>query len=246
MQHRCVVDRTQRDIANVLQRPPGIVVRRWIVRPVVLFAEVALRERPIRLIERHDVVTRRDVRTAGLERLIRASHLDSVKAEQVHEIRRLDRPRLARGNDERVRSVLGVPPLHSPHTLAIELVQIAMPIARHVVQRDEQSRLLVIDVVANAPPHAVERRVGPEPFDRGLTIGKLHGVTVGSARGVRLVESADRVVPVCHPEHVVGSPAVVEIMGPHAGEPATRQRRDLLERELVPLADDDGVELPVV
>ena len=121
-----------------------------------------------------------------------------------------------------------------------------MAIARHVVQRDEQRGLLVVDVVANAPPHPVERRIGAEPFDGSLAVGQLDGMAVGTARRIRLVEPADRVVAVRDPEHVVGRPAVVEIVRPDAGQAATGQCRDLLERELIPFADDDRVELAIV
>src|SRR5206468_8279525 len=125
---------------------------------------------------------------------------DAMKAEQVDEIGRLDRPRLARGDLERVRAVFRMPALDGAHALAVKLVEIAMTVARHVIQRDEQRRLLVVDVVANTPPHAVERRVGAEPFDRRLPVGELRGVAVGAARGVRLIAPADRIVAVRYPE----------------------------------------------
>jgi hypothetical protein len=71
-------------------------------------------------------------------------------------------------------------------------------------------------------------------------------VAVGAARRVGLVEPADRVVQVRDGQHVVGGPAVVEPVGPHAGEPAPRQLVDLLEGELVPLVHHDGIEFVVV
>ena len=165
MQHRRIADRMQRDVAQVLQRPTGVVVRWRVVRPVVLFAEIALRERSVGLVEQDDVIARCDVDASGLERLIGAPHLHAVEAQQIDEARRLDRPCLVRGDMERVGPVLRPPALDGAYTLAIELIEVAMAVPRHVVQRDEQRRLLVIDVIANAPPHPIERRVGPEPFD---------------------------------------------------------------------------------
>ena len=246
MQHGSVADRSQRHVANVLERPPCVVVRARIVGTVVLFAEVALRELSVRLIETHHIVAGRDGRTARLERAIGALHLDALQPEQVHEIGGLNGSRLIRGDDERIRPILPPAVFDSAHALAIELIEIAMPVAGHVIQRDEQRRLLIVDVVADAPAYAVDRRVRPEPFDRRLTVGQLHGMAFGATGGVRLVEAADRVVAVRHPEHVVRRPAVVEIVRPDAGQPATRERRDFLEGELVPLADDDGVELAIV
>ena len=246
VEYRGIGDRTQCDIAHVLQRPAGVVIRRRVVRAVVLLTEVALRERAVGLVERNDVVTRRDVDPTSRERLVRAPYLDAMEPEQVDEIRRLDRPRLVRRNLKRVRPLLRAAMLDRAHSFAIELVQIPMPSARHVVQRDEQGGLLVIDVVADTPPHAVQRGIRPEPFDRRLTVRKLYRMAVGSARRVRLVEAPDRVVAVRDPEHVVRRPPVIEIMRPDAGQTPTRERRDFLEGELVPLADHDGIQLAVV
>ena len=49
-----------------------------------------------------------------------------------------------------------------------------------------------------------------------------------------------------YPEHVIRSPAVVEIVRPDARQAATRERGDFLECELVPLADHNGVELAII
>ena len=92
-------------------------------------------------------------------------HLEAVEAEQVDEIRGLDRTRLVRRNVKRVRTFFRAAALHGAHALAIKLIEIAVTVARHVVQRDQQRRLLVVDVVADAPAHAVDRRIGAEPLD---------------------------------------------------------------------------------
>src|SRR5437899_8462666 len=225
MQHGSVADRSQRHVANVLERPPRVVVRARIVGTVVLFAEVALRERSVRLIETHHIVAGRDVRTARLERAIGALHLDALQPEQVHEIGGLNGSGLIRGEDERILAILPPAVFYSAHALAIELIEIALTVAGHVIQRDEQRRLLIVDVVADAPAYAVDRRVWPEPFDRRLTVGQLHGMAFGATGGVRLVEAAERGVTVRPPEGGVRRPAGVERGRPGVGEPARRARR---------------------
>src|SRR6267378_2404102 len=154
----------QRDVAHVLQRPTGVVVRLRIVWPVVLFAEIALGERPVWLVEEHHVVPRRDVDTAGLERLIGAPNLHALEPEQVDEIGRLDRPRLTSRDVERVRPVFRAPALDGAHALAVELIEIAVPVALNYMARNGHRYL---DQFYRKGVRAIERgraKDGPNAF----------------------------------------------------------------------------------
>src|SRR5687768_17812630 len=91
----------------------------------------------------------------------------------------------------------------------------------HVSQRDERTRLLIVDVAANAPLDAVYRRIRavPAPFRAGRR--QPDRVTVGAAGCVCLVKSADRVVKIGDREKsIVGCPPVVKPVSPHAWKAA--------------------------
>ena len=112
-----------------------------------------------------------------------------------------------------------------------------------MVHPDEDAALLEVDVVAEGPEGRAERRVGPEPGPVGRGRDDA-GRAV--ARALGLVEAADGVVAVGRVEGVVRGPAVVEALGPDAGDAQLGQLVDLAVGQEVPLVDGDGVEPGVV
>ncbi len=60
------------------------------------------------------------------------------------------------------------------------------------------------------------------------------------------VKAADGVVAVRDEEHVVGNPAIVEAVGPHAGHAALGHFHHIVFGEHPPFIDGDGIERVVV
>src|SRR5688500_14286873 len=117
----------------------------------------------------------------------------------------------------------------------------------YVSQRDERSGLLVVDVAANAPFDAVDRRIRAIPSPLRAGRWQSDGVTVRAARRIGLVESADRVMKIGDCEKsVVWRPPVVKAVSPHTWKSAASELVDLGVREHVPLVHDDGIVLLIV
>ena len=97
---------------------------------------------------------------------------------------------------------------------------------------------------------------GPHLIDGSGGFGRNHSLLVVVAPGVTvvgigavaldLVEAADRVVAVRDEEHVVRHPAVVEPVGPDAGDAALGHLHHVVLRERPPLGDDDRIDVVVV
>ena len=127
-----------------------------------------------------------------------------------------------------------------------EIAHELLAVVGHVLEREQQGALLHVDIVAQRPLDLGQRRVGAVPGARGRGVGELALAGVGPAVAERLVEAADRVVAVGDVEHVVRGPAVVEPVRPDPRHAAPGHPLDLVVRELLPLADDDGVEPGVI
>ncbi len=127
-----------------------------------------------------------------------------------------------------------------------EIAHELLAVVRDVPEREQQGALLHVDIITQRPFDSRQRRVGAVPGARGRGVGELALAGVGPPVAERLVEAADRVVAVGDVEHVVRGPAVVEPVRPDTRHAATGHPLDLVVRELLPLADDDGVEPGVV
>ncbi len=117
---------------------------------------------------------------------------------------------------------------------------------RRVLERRQHAALHVVGVVAQRPQGFFERRVGAVPLAGGLPPGQLalFGVRDGVAEG--LVEAPDAAPQVGDPDQVVGRPAVVEAVRPHARHAAPGQLVDFGVGQVVPLVDGDGIDVFVV
>ena len=94
-----------------------------------------------------------------LEVFLRDVHLASVRTEQIHQIRRFRRSPLLARNHERVRR-RRLPLSHHPLGLRQVVVEEGALVVGDVLERDHHARLLIVDVAAHAPLHAVHRRIG--------------------------------------------------------------------------------------
>src|SRR5690606_20270157 len=112
--------------------------------------------------------------------------LGAVRVQKVHEVGRLRRSRLRCGNHESVRR-LTLAYRYGILGLRYEVAEKGLWVVRNVTECHENAGLLVVDVAADAPPHAVHRGVRTEPLARCVVLSQLHGMAIGASRGVRLV-----------------------------------------------------------
>ena len=112
-------------------------------------------------------------------------------------------------------------------------------------KREQQSALLIINVVAQRPLHSGQRRIRTEP---GAIALAAHDAVRRHRKAVaeRLVETANGVVSLAGPHHVVRRPAVVEAIRPHARQSALRQLLHLVPRHPLPFVDDERIDGGIV
>ena len=249
-QHGGVGDLERRHVPQQVHRPAGVVVWLRVGWLEALQRQHGARELRVRLIQTHDPVAAGDdhgvMSTGQRERGGRLVDLGALRAEQVHHLRGLGGAALTAWHDERIRR--GAQSARDgTFGFGDGILEILLTIVRHVPQRDQDSRLLIIHVAANAPTNAVDGWIGPVPLHRRRGGRQLHVVlAVGAARRVRLVEAADRIVQVRDRQAVVGRPAIVELVREHARQSAARELRDLAVGQREPLVDLDCVVLGVV
>ena len=222
------------EVAHVLERPAGVVVRRRILRRVVLDREVHVGQRAERLIAADDVVAGLDVDAAGLERRGGLRHLEPLAAQLVDRLRRVGLAALRRRNHPRVGRT-GLALVHRALVLQPVVLEVELLVLRDVAEREQQRRLLDVGVVARAPLDRRQRRIRPEPLLARRRRAGRDGVGIGTV-ALHFVEAADRVVAVRDEEHVVRHPAVVEPVGPDAGHAALGHLHHVVLRQHPPLA----------
>jgi hypothetical protein len=243
-QHTLVLDRLDHQVAHVLERPAGVVVRPRIGRRVVLDREIHVRNRAIRLIAANDVIARFHVDVAGLERSCGKVEFQPLPPQLVDCFRRIRFSFLPGRN---YPAVDGTELAFVRGTLVLQpvILEIGLLVFRDVVERDQDRRLLDVGVVARPPLDRRQRRIRAEPLTA------RHRLCCGDRAVVRaiahdLVEPADGVVRVRDEEHVVRHPAVVEPVGPHAGHAALGHLHHFGLREHPPFVDRDRIDLFVV
>src|SRR5439155_4887775 len=64
-QHGRVGDRVYRDVSKLVERPPSIVVRRWIIGPESLHRENGANQRRIWLVHANDPITGGNIQSAS-------------------------------------------------------------------------------------------------------------------------------------------------------------------------------------
>ena len=174
-------------------------------------------------------------------------------AQQVDEPRQAPPVVLLLGDHDGVR-LLGRALPDRVHAPAPEVVQHLRAVAGGVLECREDAGLHVVGVVAQRPLELLRRRHHPVPVrlgDRAAGPAVALGVDraldgLGGRVAERLVAAADPVVVDRHRVLVDLREALAEAVGPHAGQAHRGERRDLLERDRVPLAEDARVEVRVV
>ena len=116
-------------------------------------------------------------------------------AEEIDEVGSLGNVTLASRDDERIRCG-GFSSLDHPLSFCNVVLEKRLLVIRHILECDQRAGLLIVDVATDAPFHSVDGRIRAIPCARCCICLETHGVTVGAARRVRLVEAADRVVKV--------------------------------------------------
>jgi hypothetical protein len=185
-----------------------------------------------------------DVDAADAERRRRRVEFQSLPAQVVHRFGGVGLRVLPGRNHPSVDGA--IPALvHGAPALAPVVVQVGRPVPRHVVEREQDGRFLDVRVRARAPVDGRQRRIRTEPLAARRRRGRGDLVRVGAV-ALHLVEPPDRVVRVRDEEQVVGHPAVVEPVGPHARHAALRHLHHVVLGEHPPFVDGDRVERFVV
>src|SRR5262249_21934215 len=98
-----------------------------------------------------------------------------------------------------------------------EHLEKVLAVVRHLGKGEEDTALCVIDVVPQRPFHLWQRGIGPEP---GAVAGVANHTILRFRHqvSVRFVETANGIVTVRNPEHIVGRPAVIESLSPDTGQ----------------------------
>ena len=170
VEHGLVADRLDHHVA-MQGTSTGVVVRARVGRRIVLH-RVHVGQRAIRLIAANHVVARLDAHRAGLERVRRAMHLETLAAQLVDGICRILLATLAGRNDPAVgRSSLAA--LDCALVLDPIVFEIRVLVPGDVVERDEQSRLLDVGVVPRPPFDRRQWRIRAEPLAAGRAAAKL-------------------------------------------------------------------------
>ena len=243
--HALVRHGHQLDVPHQLHRPAGVVVRPRVAGRVVLQAEVHVRHGPVWLVSPNDVIAGGHVHAAGLEGGCRAGDLQALAPQRVHHVGHLGLAPLGGRNHPRVRRLV-LAPVHGALVLDPVVLEERVAVPRHVVQRDEQRRLLDVRVVARAPLDRRQRRVRPVPLAARGRRAEAEVLDDVGAVALDFVEAADGVLGVGDEEHVVRHPAVVEAVGPDAGHVALGHLVDFGVGQRPPLVDRDRVEGLVV
>ena len=245
IQHRLVSHRLHNNVAHQRHRPARIVIRQRVRHGIVLQAEVQVHQRAVRLIGADNVIARRHLHPAKGPLLRRRLHLDALVAQIVHHLRCVHAVELRCGDDPTKRgAVLAL--LHAALVLQPVVFQIQALLRRHLVQRQQDRRLLNVGVRARAPLDRRQRRVGPVPLAAGRGRRQLQVVVLVRPVALHLIEPPKRVVRLRNPEQVVRHPAVVVAIGKDARHAALGHLHDLGLGQHPPLVDGDGIERRVV
>ena len=140
----------------------------------------------------------------------------------------------------------------SVFTLGPEVFQDLVGMVSGEFERNQNTALHKVVVVTQAPLDFRGWGYGAVPLPRCPPGARVSTgadfplVCVGTGITERLVETADGVVGVGHPEKVAGVPAGIETPGPDAGHSVTGQLRYFVEREPLPFGNRDRIDGGVI
>ncbi len=169
-------------------------------------------------------------------------HLDSLPLEQLQKTSGQSGSRIIAGEDVGCRSfIMGL--RDGPLTLEIKVFHEFLFVVGEIIHPDEYAALLEVDVVADRPQSARQRRVWPVP---GSIIPVPYNASAPVTSPLCFVKTSDSIVTVCRVKSVIGRPSVIELVCPDTRHTLFGQFVDFLVGKLVPFVDNDGVEPGIV
>ena len=178
-------------------------------------------------------------------------NLQAVLLQQPQQVREIAPVALIARHDEGVGG-LGPALVQGVVALLPEVDEQRVAVAGGQLQRGQHAGLHVVRIVAEAPGELLLRRPRPVPLPRVeplLGVGgvlQVAGERAGVAVAEGLVEAADRVVVVGHPQQVPRVPAGVKAPRPYAAEAQPRRLADVRGAQPLPFGDRDRVDRVVV
>ena len=177
--------------------------------------------------------------------LFETVNFNTLELEEIQEAGLFGRTRVVGGKDPGGRA-FGAGFFDGTLALQIKVVEEFLAAGGDIVHAQENGALLHVDVVARRPFHFGEGRIGTIPLATGVGRAKRADAGIGTAIAKGLVETANGVVIVGDGKQIVGGPAVIEAVRPHADDAALGHFLNFVMGHLLPLADDDGIQPGIV